>query len=73
MDGNADVVGHVLPLSPKRSLGVGLGSVLALLVSPRPLLLTSTPELVARRYGLTPAEIDALMDRAAYEAYLATL
>jgi DNA-binding CsgD family transcriptional regulator len=57
MDGNADVVGHVLPLSPKRSLGVGLGSVLALLVSPRPLLLTSTPELVARRYGLTPAEL----------------
>ena len=34
---------------------------LALLISPRPGLATSVPELVGRRYGLTPAELRILL------------
>lgn len=60
-DDNGEVIAHALPLSSTRTLGVGRGAVLALLISPRPGLATSVPELVGRRYGLTPAELRILL------------
>jgi DNA-binding CsgD family transcriptional regulator len=61
-DGDVDLMVSALPLTGGRRATSGRGATLALLVSPaRAAAVAAPPELVARRYGLTPAELRILL------------
>jgi DNA-binding CsgD family transcriptional regulator len=61
-DGDNELVLSALPLSGGRRAGSSRGAALALLVSPaRPSQTLAPPELIARRYNLTPAELRILL------------
>jgi len=61
-DGEVDLVLSALPLSGGRRAGSSRGAALALLISPaRPPAALAPPELIARRFNLTPAELRILL------------
>lgn len=61
-DNGVDLVVSALPLAGGRRAGSGRGATLALLISlARPPGLPAPPELLARRYGLTPGELRILL------------